>query len=101
MKMLVLILILIAILIIGYCLRLTSGKKKTRITVGIALMIVSILSYPILVPIFGEWKALEGVASLMVFHFILLVGGIITFIAGFFTKSFPKGIESPNNNKPQ
>jgi 4-amino-4-deoxy-L-arabinose transferase-like glycosyltransferase len=101
MKMLVFILILIAILIIGFCLGLTSKKKKMRITVGIVLIVVSIISYPLLVPVFGEWKALEGVASLMFFNFILLVGGIITLIAGFFTKPFSKGIESLNNDKPQ
>jgi hypothetical protein len=99
--MLVLILMLIAILIIGFCFGLTSEKKKIRIAAGIALIIVSIINYPILVPVFGEWKAFEGVASLLVFDFILLAGGIITLIAGFFTKPFPKGIESPNNNKPQ
>jgi hypothetical protein len=65
MKILVFILILIAISIIGFGLGLTSRKRKMRITVGITLMIVSIISYPILVPVFGEWKALEGVASLM------------------------------------
>jgi hypothetical protein len=99
--MLAFILILIAILIIGFGLGLTSQKRKKRITVGITLMIVSIINYPILVPIFGEWKALEGAASLMFFHFILLIGGIIILIAGFFTKPFPKDIEPPNNNQAQ
>ncbi|MEH7009450.1 hypothetical protein V7087_01300 [Neobacillus niacini] len=86
--MLVTILILTAILIIGFCIGLTTKQKKRRIIVGISLTLISIISYPVLVPILGEWKALEGVASLMVFNFILLLGGIITLIAGFFTKSF-------------
>jgi hypothetical protein len=62
-----------------------------RIAVGIALVIMSIISYPILVPVFGEWKAFEGVASLMAFNFILLVGGFVTLISGFFIKGVSKG----------
>lgn len=95
--MLAIILILIAIFIIGISLWLSKQKKKARITVGLALIVVSIISYPMLVPILGEWKALEGVASLMVFNLILLVGGIITLIAGFFTKSITESINPPNH----
>lgn len=86
--MLVTILILTAILIIGFCIGLTAKQKKKRIIAGILLTLISIFSYPLLVPILGEWKGLEGIASLMVFNFILLLGGIITLIVGFFTKSF-------------
>jgi hypothetical protein len=70
---------------------MTTEKKKMRIAVGIALVIMSIISYPILVPVFGEWKAFEGVASLMAFNFILLVGGFVTLISGFFIKGVSKG----------
>ncbi|MCM3410388.1 hypothetical protein M3676_10375 [Metabacillus litoralis] len=46
----------------------------------------SIISYPLLVPAFGELMALEGVVSLMVMNIILLIGGILTSIVGMFTK---------------
>lgn len=46
----------------------------------------SIISFPILVPVFGETMALNGVASLMVMNFILLIGGVLTSIVVFFTK---------------
>ncbi|RFU69617.1 hypothetical protein [Bacillus sp. V59.32b] len=92
--MLVFILIIIAILIIRFSFSLTSGKKKLRIIVGSILTIVSIFSYPLLVPVFGEWNGFDGVASLMVFNFILLLGGIITLIASLF---MPR--ESMNNNE--
>ncbi|WP_157723710.1 hypothetical protein [Domibacillus aminovorans] len=91
------ILILIAIFVIGISLWLSKQNKKARITVGLVLIVVSIISYPMLVPILGEWKALEGVASLMVFNLVLLVGGIITLIAGFFTKSLSEGVHPSNN----
>ncbi|MGG3451790.1 hypothetical protein ABER98_18345 [Domibacillus aminovorans] len=95
--MLAIILILIAIFVIGISLWLSKQNKKARITVGLVLIVVSIISYPMLVPILGEWKALEGVASLMVFNLVLLVGGIITLIAGFFTKSLSEGVHPSNN----
>ncbi|CAH0343875.1 hypothetical protein BCI9360_00102 [Bacillus sp. CECT 9360] len=49
---------------------------------------------PLFVPVFGEWNGFDGVASLMFFYFILLLGGIITLIASLF---MPK--ESMNNNE--
>jgi hypothetical protein len=94
------VLILIALLIVGFCLVLTSNNKKKRIITGIVL-IISVFVYPLLVPAFGEFGGLGGVVSLMAFHFILLVGGIITLIVGFFTKPLSKNLESHNNNKQQ
>ncbi|SFA88108.1 MULTISPECIES: hypothetical protein [unclassified Bacillus (in: firmicutes)] len=84
--MLLIFLTILAIVITSLCLRLTSQNKRIRLIVGIGLTIFSIIAYPVLVPFFGEWNALEGVASLMAFHFLLFIGGIITIIAGFFTK---------------
>jgi len=40
----------------------------------------------VLVPFFGEWKGVEGVASLVLFSFFLLLGGLLTIIIGLFTK---------------
>ncbi|OCA84097.1 hypothetical protein A8F94_15335 [Bacillus sp. FJAT-27225] len=84
--MLAIILILIAIFITGISLWLSKEKKKARIKVGLSLIVLSILSFPMLAAIFAEWKAIEGVASLMAFNLTLLIGGSITLIAGFFTK---------------
>lgn len=84
--MLVTILLLLALLIIGFGIGLTARQKKKRIIVGLVL-IGSVFLYPLLVPLFGEWMALDGVASLMVFHFILLLGGLVTLITGFFTRT--------------
>ncbi|WP_456277370.1 hypothetical protein [Bacillus sp. AK128] len=85
--MLVTFLIIAAIIITILCIRMTAKQKKNRIVTGVVVILFSILGYPLLVPLFGEWMALEGVASLIVFHFLLLVGGVITLITGFFTKS--------------
>jgi hypothetical protein len=81
--------IVFSILIVGSCLVKTSHNKKNRFIAGI-LLILSVLTYPIFVPFFGGFGGLAGVGSLMVFYFILLVGGLITVIAGFFTKSEAK-----------
>ncbi|WP_251406884.1 hypothetical protein [Metabacillus litoralis] len=64
----------------------TKQKRKKRILVGIGLILYSVISYPLLVPAFGELMALEGVVSLMVMNIILLIGGILTSIVGMFTK---------------
>ncbi|WP_053366569.1 hypothetical protein [Bacillus sp. FJAT-27245] len=84
--MLAIILILIAIFITSISFWLTKEKKKTRIKVGLWLIVLSIISFPMLAAGFAEWKAIEGVASLIVFNLTLLVGGLITLIAGFLTK---------------
>ncbi|MFY0784126.1 hypothetical protein AB1K18_28320 [Peribacillus simplex] len=94
------VLIMIAILIVGFCLVLTSNNKKKRIITGIVL-IFSVFVYPLLVPTFGEFGGWDGVVSLMAFHLILLLGGIITLIVGFFTKSLSKNLESHSKNKQQ
>lgn len=85
--------IVFSILIVGSCLVKTSHKKKKRFIAGI-LLILSVFTYPLLVPFFGGFGGLGGVASLMVFYFILLVGGLITVIAGFFTKSERKSLNT-------
>ncbi|MDL4839440.1 hypothetical protein [Aquibacillus rhizosphaerae] len=85
-EVLLVVLIVIAVLIVGFCLAKTTHNKKKRIITGI-LLILSVFVYPLLVPFFGETGGLEGVVSLMVFHFTLLLGGFITLIVGFFTKS--------------
>lgn len=77
---------ILAIMITSLCLRLTSRNKKRRLIAGLGLIVFSILGYPFLVPFFGEWKAFEGVAHLIAFHFLLLIGGMVTIIVGLFTK---------------
>lgn len=62
-------------------------KRKKRILIGIGLILYSILSYPLLVPVFGELMAINGVASLMVMNFILLIGGVLTSIVGFLLRA--------------
>lgn len=81
--------IILALSIIALSLYLTTRNKKNRIITGIVL-ILSVLTYPLFLPILHETnilKGLEGTANLMVFYFIILIGGIITLIAGFFTQS--------------
>ncbi|TDK61810.1 hypothetical protein E2K98_13075 [Bacillus salipaludis] len=94
------VLIIIAILIVGSCLIKTSFNKRKRIITGIVL-ILSVFLYPMFVPFFGGIGGLDGVVSLMAFHFILLVGGLLTLIVGFFTKSEYKKIDKQTNNKQQ
>lgn len=94
------VLIVIGLVVVGFCLVKTSHNRKKRIITGIVLML-SVFIYPLLVPFFGGFGGLGGVVSLMAFHFILLVGGIITLIVGFFTKSLSENLESQNNSKRQ
>lgn len=79
--------IVIALLLVGLILKLAPGNKRKRVIAEICLMIGSAVTYPIFLLLFGEWKAIEGVASLIVFHFILLLGGVTTLIVGLFTKT--------------
>lgn len=49
-------------------------------------MILSVLTYPLSLPLLHETKVLQGLdgtATLMLFYFIILLGGIITIIASF------------------
>jgi len=85
-NMLVVFLILLSLIMIVLSLTLTKQERKKRIVIGIGLILYSIISYPLLVPVFGELMALNGVASLMVMNFILLIGGVLTSIVGLFTK---------------
>lgn len=85
--------IVMAILFVGFCLVKTTHNKRKRIITGIVLLL-SVFVYPMLVPFFGEFGVLDGVASLMAFHFILLIGGLITLVVGFFTKPEPQNFDS-------
>lgn len=84
--MLALLLMFIALVIIGISLWFSKQNNKSRISVGLLLIALSIISYPMLAPIFANWKTLEGVASLIVFNLFLLVGGIVTLIAGLYAR---------------
>ncbi|MFJ8244764.1 hypothetical protein [Peribacillus asahii] len=97
-ELLLLVLVVMAILIISFCLVFTSNNKKKRIITGI-ILIISIFVYPLFVPVFGEFGGFGGVVSLIAFHFILLLGGIIVVIAGLFTKPLPKNLESHSEAK--
>jgi len=53
---------------------------------------LSVLTYPLTLPLLHETKVihdLEGTASLIVFHLLMSLGGMITIIAGIFTKIEP------------
>jgi ABC-type glycerol-3-phosphate transport system permease component len=95
-EVLLVILIILGVLIVGFCLAKTSHRKKKRIITGMVLLL-SVFTYPLLVPFFGEFGGLDGVVSLIAFYLILLIGGVITLIAGFFTKSPPRSVDSLSN----
>ncbi|WP_313893669.1 hypothetical protein [Psychrobacillus sp.] len=81
--------IILAYAIVAFSLNLTKRNKKNRLITGVVLMI-SVLTYPLTLPLLHETKViheLEGTGSLIVFHLLLLLGGIITIIAGIFTKT--------------
>ncbi|ALC85400.1 hypothetical protein AM499_05905 [Bacillus sp. FJAT-22090] len=86
--MILAIFIILALAIVCLSLYLTTRNKKNRIITGIVLTL-SVLTYPLSLPLLHETKVLqglEGTATLMLFYFIILLGGIITIIAGLFTK---------------
>ncbi|WP_226667003.1 hypothetical protein [Metabacillus litoralis] len=86
--------IILANVIVCFSLYLTTRNKKNRIITGFVL-ILSILTYPLMLPLLHEINllhGLDGTATLMLFYFIILIGGIVTIIAGLFTKS--KSIEN-------
>lgn len=83
--------IILALTIVCLSLYLTTRNKKNRIITGIVL-ILSVVTYPLLLPLLHETKVLQGLdgtATLMLFYFIVLIGGIVTIIAGLFTKTTP------------
>ena len=85
------ILVGLAIIIFIYSLYLTEGNKKNRLIIGV-IMLLSVLTYPLTLPLLHEIKVihgLEGTASLIVFYLLIFLGGIITIIAGIFTKKKP------------
>lgn len=87
--MILAIFIILALAIVCLSLSLTTRNKKSRIIAGIVL-ILSVLTYPIFLPLLHETKLLQGLeatATLILFYFIILLGGIITIIAGLFTKT--------------
>jgi len=89
--MTLIIFIIVALAIVTYSLSLTTRKKKNRIITGIVLLL-SVFTYPLTLPLLHETKVihgLEGTASLIVFHFLISLGGMITIIAGIFTKTEP------------
>lgn len=99
--MLLFIVMVIAVLITGFCIGLTSKQKRKRIISGVTLVIISILSYPLFISIvLDNWKgdSLEGVANVFAFDFILLLGGIVTLIIGFFTKPPISHVKPPSDN---
>lgn len=81
--------IILALAIVAFSLNLTKRNKKNRLITGVVLML-SVLTYPLTLPLLHETKVihgLDGTGSLIVFHLLLLLGGIITIIAGIFTKT--------------
>ncbi|MEH7011109.1 hypothetical protein V7087_09830 [Neobacillus niacini] len=81
--------IILALAIVCLSLYLTTRNKKNRIITGI-ILILSVLSYPLLLPFLHEIKVLQGLdgtATLMLFYFVILIGGIVTSFAGLFTKT--------------
>ena len=85
------ILVGLAIIIFIFSLYLTEGNKKNRLIIGV-IMLLSVLTYPLTLPLLHETKVihgLEGTASLIVFYLLIFLGGIITIIAGIFTKKKP------------
>ncbi|MGN7410285.1 hypothetical protein [Sporosarcina sp. SAFN-010] len=90
----------LAIIIFSVILHLTEGNKKNRIIIGV-IMLLSVLTYPLTLTLLFETKIihdLEGTGSLIVFHLLILLEGVITIIVGIFTKKkLYKSIEPLNN----
>ena len=88
--------IFLALLIISLSLYFTTKNRQNRIITGI-ILVLSVLTYPLLLPLLHEMnilKGIEGTGTLILFYLILLIGGIITIIAGFFTKTKLKESDS-------
>ncbi|MDN4526611.1 hypothetical protein [Fictibacillus fluitans] len=84
--MIVVLFIFYSIILISLATGFTIRKRLRRTIVSILLMLYAVFMYPLLVPIVGEWKGLDGTASLLLSHFLLLIGAILLFIASFFTE---------------
>ncbi len=83
--------IVLAIIIIIFSLHKTEGNKENRLITGV-VMLLSFLTFPLTLPLLHETKIihdLDGTASLIIFHLLVSLGGIITIIAGIFTKKKP------------
>ncbi|MGE7925829.1 hypothetical protein ACQKND_21950 [Viridibacillus arvi] len=83
--------IILALIIVTFSLHLTTRNKKNRIITGVVL-VLSVLTYPFTLPLLHETKVLQGLdgtGALILFYLIILLGGIITIIAGIFTKTKP------------
>ncbi|MBM6617836.1 hypothetical protein [Bacillus suaedaesalsae] len=87
--MLMIVLLALGLLIISVCLGLTEKQKKQRLLVGSVLMLFGIFCpiFLVLLTLYGLPIGLNVEVSIMVFNFMLLIGGIITVIAGLFTSS--------------
>lgn len=85
------------IIIISLATGFTIRRRIRRMIVSILLMLYAVFMYPWLVPMVGEWKGLDGVASLMLGHFLLLIGAIILFIASLFTEKEVKKADRLEN----
>lgn len=86
-----LIIIGLAILIFIFSLDFSQRKKKKRIITGV-IMLLSVLTYPLTLPLLHETNVingLEGTGSLIIFHLLIFLGGLITIILGIFTKTKP------------
>lgn len=90
----------LAIIIFSVTLHLTEGNKKNRIIIGV-IMLLSVLTYPLTLALLFETKIihdLEGTGSLIVFHLLILLEGVITIIVGIFTKKKLYKSNEPLNN---
>ncbi|ATP40866.1 hypothetical protein CSE16_12880 [Solibacillus sp. R5-41] len=80
----------LAIIIFIFSLHKTEGNKKNRLITGV-VMLLSFLTFPLTLSLheINVIHGLEGTGSLIVFHLLVSLGGIITIIAGIFTKKKP------------
>ena len=91
--MLYAILLILSLVIVYFSFHLTAGNKINRIITGIVL-ILSIFTYPLTFTLIMEIKPeLDTVGVLVLFHLILLLGGIMAVIVGIFTKKLNKTIK--------
>ena len=80
-------LLLLSLVIVYFSFHLTERNKMNRIIIGVVL-ILSTFTYPLTFTLIIEIKPeLDSVGFLILFHFILLLSGIIAVILGVFTKN--------------
>lgn len=85
--------LILSLVIVYLSFHLTVEKKLYRITTG-AFLILSIFSYPLTFTLIMEIKPeLDTVGAVVLFHLILLLGGITEVIVGIFTKNSNKTIK--------